>query len=344
MEDNFEHTVPWEVILIVLEGKPDEEDRLILQDWLDQSIENHQYFDQVKRIWETDPELFSFYQSVNPQKSWDSLHQKIKEKESGLFSNSPITQAPFISNRTGKMVRWSALAALFLLLLGFSFWIYHKKAIEVFQTSVNQQLSIFLSDGTRIQLLPSSLLKVPYEFGKAHRRVSLIYGGAEFRVMHQALHPFTVLLGNTLVRDIGTTFIIMRGKDKIDLQVQSGKVVFIQKGTQVSRQLTTGMSISYHIADAHFGQIKVESVARNSSPSPLRFVSTPLKKVILVLNKNFRASLFIEDTSLGNQKLTANLEGDTSLDDLLKIIGTTMGIRFVPKNGGTLLEHQKEGN
>ncbi|MHB1920952.1 MAG: FecR family protein [Chitinophagaceae bacterium] len=344
MENNFEQKVPWEEIMGILEGNPSEEDQVIFQQWMREGTENQQYFDQIKKIWETDSERFAYYLSANPQKSWESLHQKIfLENTTRSSATDSSIPSPPSRGRIRMLYTWVALASIVLLLLGFSFWIFQHRSMQIFQTSGNQKNTITLSDGTQILLLNSSLLEIPRDYGTRNRGVYFIHGSAEFMVHHQSSHPFTVHLGKTLVRDMGTIFTIHRGKEKIDLLVQSGKVVFIQKGTQESHQLTAGMSMSFHIAQAHFGKIRVVSLAQLSSNPSLKFESTPLKQVVLALNKYFGAALVVDDSSLANQKLTVNLNGVSSLDTMLQIIGATLDLKFVTKNGKTLVEAQKNG-
>ena len=93
------------------------------------------------------------------------------------------------------------------------------------------------------------------------RSASLVSGEALFRVDHDSARPFTVKLGESEVRDVGTVFNIVRNTDEVRVAVAEGAVVYSPKG----RAIPLGA-----------GQALVDSP---SSPGPIRVTQIPTTAV-----------------------------------------------------------------
>ncbi|MFI5250445.1 MAG: FecR family protein, partial [Gemmatimonadales bacterium] len=78
---------------------------------------------------------------------------------------------------------------------------------QVAITGRGQRLTVALLDGTRVTLAPDSRLTAPAGFGRTTREVTLD-GKAYFDVVHDSLHPFTVIAAGERIRDIGTQFVV----------------------------------------------------------------------------------------------------------------------------------------
>jgi transmembrane sensor len=78
---------------------------------------------------------------------------------------------------------------------------------QVTITGRGQRLMVTLLDGSRVTLAPDSRLTAPPGFGRTTREVTLD-GKAYFDVVHDSLHPFTVIAAGERIRDIGTQFVV----------------------------------------------------------------------------------------------------------------------------------------
>jgi transmembrane sensor len=78
---------------------------------------------------------------------------------------------------------------------------------QVAITGRGQRLTVALLDGTHVTLAPDSRLTAPAGFGRTTREVTLD-GKAYFDVVHDSLHPFTVIAAGERIRDIGTQFVV----------------------------------------------------------------------------------------------------------------------------------------
>ncbi|MFH7041578.1 FecR domain-containing protein [Paucibacter sp. JuS9] len=90
-------------------------------------------------------------------------------------------------------------------------------------TAVGQQHVVLLPDGSRTELNAASSLGVAY--GGQRRRVVLERGVGLFDVAKDKHRPFEVLVGNTVVRAVGTRFLVQKHRDgSVEVTVYEGVV------------------------------------------------------------------------------------------------------------------------
>lgn len=115
---------------------------------------------------------------------------------------------------------WLAIAAALLLGAGLGgFWWLQAGA---YVTSVGEQRTAKLEDGSFIYLNTDSRIEVA--FTKNTRKVKLVRGEALFVVERDSLRPFSVMAGDTTVRAIGTQFNVRRRETGADVAVVQGSV------------------------------------------------------------------------------------------------------------------------
>lgn len=94
---------------------------------------------------------------------------------------------------------------------------------KIYYTSTGEQKSVFLADGSVIQL--DSETKITVFFSGKERQISMKKGRAVFSVAHDPDRPFTVDTGNIRIRAIGTKFVVKNlRKIKVSVSVIEGKV------------------------------------------------------------------------------------------------------------------------
>jgi transmembrane sensor len=94
---------------------------------------------------------------------------------------------------------------------------------DTYATTVGEFHRVTLADGSSISLNTSSRVRV--SLTERQRRIELVEGEAQFDVANDAQRPFIVTAGETVVRALGTAFVVrMRGADSVDVLVSEGKV------------------------------------------------------------------------------------------------------------------------
>ena len=150
---------------------------------------------------------------------------------------------------------------------------------EIFATSVGEQRTIRLVDGSRLQLNTDSRVEVT--FTSAKRSVRLVAGEAYFSVETDRRRPFTVHAAGGVVKAVGTAFTVrLRDNDAVEVTVEEGQVAITSlvadtSGARTGRpveavrtplaQLTAGQSVI-------FGE-RVEEIEQMEAPELQRKLS-----------------------------------------------------------------------
>ena len=140
--------------------------------------------------------------------------------------------------------------------------------------------SVALLDGTRIDLAPGA--RVTLDKHDA-RFASLASGMAVFTVKHDPEHPFQVMVGEHVARDLGTVFEVVKAPGEIRIAVASGEVEFDPSGS--ATHIAPGQRLSF---DQRSGKATVAAVAAESvgewRVGRLRFADEPLGHVVEALS------------------------------------------------------------
>lgn len=147
---------------------------------------------------------------------------------------APIQKKPDLSRR-----RWvlSACAATVLGATGLGiFRAFFAAQGQRYRTRKGEIRQIALADGTVITMNTDSELSV--RFTDARRDVNLMEGEALFDVAHNALKPFYVSAGQTLVRVVGTSFSVMKiAGSPVRVLVREGVVEVTRRGAGADEQV-----------------------------------------------------------------------------------------------------------
>jgi ferric-dicitrate binding protein FerR (iron transport regulator) len=213
-----------------------------------------------------------------------------------------------------------AIAAMFLFIIGIG----HGKhpRIITYTTDNGQRANILLPDGSTVILNVASRLDLPADFGAAHRALTL-HGEGLFTVMHQGGAPFTVTVGQSTIRVLGTTFAVRRyNSDTVTkVAVREGRV-----------------AVHAAVVDAHQQvQIDANNTARVSSADPAQFSFAtgmltidrePLKDAVAELDRWYDVDIRVQDTSVAMHLLQGTFKTG-SVNDLAAMLEYTFGVRVV---------------
>ena len=98
----------------------------------------------------------------------------------------------------------------------------------VYATTLGEQRSLPLSDGSTVEL--NSLSKIRVGYSEHERTVDLLQGQALFHVAKDSTRPFIVRIGQTRVRAVGTQFDVYRKPDGTIVTVVEGRVAILHEG------------------------------------------------------------------------------------------------------------------
>jgi transmembrane sensor len=274
--------------------------------------ENDIYFLEVEKIWHHSVSA-SRLEGVNT---------------SGAVKNFRKTLSIHTAPRSGYITWFRSIAAS-ILLLAIGYWIYNQSTkinYIVKTTAQNQVDSVKLNDGSVIILAANSELKYPEKFDANSREISLVKGQAFFKIAKDAYHPFKVILNQSAVVVLGTSFNIKITDDKIELGVKTGRVMFSPYKDGATSILTAGQALSY---DIHKKEL-VTKTAENQDAwltKELVFVDTPLEEVCEQLTNYYGTVIKLQNNKHAAKKLNAKFKNQ-SLGEVLIVLNGMYNIKI----------------
>lgn len=313
---------PWELITESLTGNISAEGESELQKWFSDNSDNKKKFLQIREMWENGMEDYRYYRMANETEAWKALQLKMgtghtEQKKHVLLPGKFVKRIP--------VLRSLAIAAAFIGVVGLIWFVLNRNTPEIYVTAINEQKKITLLDGTVITLQQQTSIEVPHRYNKSGRTIIMASGEAEFDVLHQADKPFTVELGTTRIKDIGTRFFIHKEDKLIHVAVTSGKVAFELIDTKESREVSAGAAITFDVQSRRFGSINAIESSK-AFEKLLVFESTPLSEVIISIQRVYGRRVVISD-SIANMNFTAKLYG-MSYDNAIQVICKSLDLEY----------------
>jgi ferric-dicitrate binding protein FerR (iron transport regulator) len=211
-----------------------------------------------------------------------------------------------------------------------------------YTTTVGQQATVTLPDGSRALLGPATTLAVIRQSSGEHVDVQ-VDGQALFTVHGSRDRLFRVRAGNAIARVLGTTFMVRRYRtDSVSrVVVADGRVsvsgIDRDQTSSMDRVLTAGtLGV---INDS--GQVRVTpriAVEEYTgwATGQLVFRDTPMRDAVAELGRAYGVNLRVADSVLAAQPLNWSVKlSQRSLADVLESLSAALDIRVV-RNGQTI--------
>ncbi|MEJ1964463.1 MAG: FecR domain-containing protein [Gammaproteobacteria bacterium] len=197
------------------DGEDDPAARGELMEWLRRSPEHVRAYLEIAGVW-----IEARHVAVDSELDLETRIARARS-DNGVMDLMP--QAARAVKFDSQMRRYLATAASVLLLLAAGMAGWWRYGANAYSTSVGEQRSVVLADGSTIEL--NSHTRVRVRFGEAQRTIELLRGEALFHVAKDAARPFVVRSGDTSVRAVGTVFDVYRKKSSAVVTVVEGTVV-----------------------------------------------------------------------------------------------------------------------
>lgn len=220
------------------------------------------------------------------------------------------------ARRGGGLHPWlapgAAIAATLAVAIGVAAWMQRAPPaqIERYATSIGEQRSIVLSDGTTLLLDTHSA--VTARFDRELRTVEVAQGRVQFAVggdtgSGRAPRPFLVKAGAGTIRDIGTTFQVSRDGAAVDVGLIEG-VVEVAVGADAARAVSTlapGEQVRIDGNGALAGKRPLDlAVAQAWPQGDLVFKNRRLDQLLGEMNRYSKTQLRLEQPELGALKVS----------------------------------------
>lgn len=161
---------------------------------------------------------------------WALLEPKLLTKTTQLKVNHSLT------------IRLVRIAAVLLVLVGSGLLWLNQVNNHLLRNRDLITKTVFLPDGTQVDLGPGSKLAYDNEYIKGNRVIRLT-GEAFFDVTSDPDHPFTVIAGKARIKVTGTQFVVNAspGNKEVQVSVKSGKVLFYNSDTLDKNSFRMGL-------------------------------------------------------------------------------------------------------
>lgn len=320
----------WDAIARYLAGESPPAEALSVKRWLDANPADDSLVQSLDTAATLEPER------VDVESALKRVHSQMAKPERPKLvvdrggAMSGIGGIPAVRRRTVALVTLAAAAAFVsIVTLQRGEESAADKAADgrTYATAVGKRDSITLSDGSRVILGPDSRLVVLGDYGKTSRSVSLT-GDAYFDIKHDATKLFSVNVDRSVIEDLGTTFAVESDAgDTTNVSVLSGSVRLRAKDSAAGSGAV--LSAGDRGSLAADGEVKTypHTVADDAAwtTGRLVFKDASIARVTGELHRWYGVDLRIADTALLGRHLSASFNGDDSIDQVLKIIGLSLG-------------------
>lgn len=200
-----------------------------------------------------------------------------------------------------------------------------------YRTGPGELRSIELADGSRLELGPSSAVKV--RFGDHRRRLELLEGVALFDVASDAegrSRPFQVVAGGGTVEALGTAFVVDRLPGTVDVAVVEHAVAIRLDADPggADTRLDHGRALRYSataIGEAH--EVDIERILAWQQQR-LVFDRLPLDEVIARLDRHHRGRIVLANPALATHTVSGIFDARNTAA-ALEALQRELGIRVV---------------
>jgi transmembrane sensor len=165
---------------------------------------------------------------------WDRM--EVLTELSALFPKEARAPRPVWWNSTALRLSFGCLGALVVIYFAFMGLLPSKTLQARYRTAIGQQQSVTLPDKSSVMLNTNTSLAV--HFTRSERTVDLQQGEAHFKVAKDADRVFTVRVGESEFKAVGTEFNLRKTSDAdVELTVTEGRVKVLTSGVRVGESV-----------------------------------------------------------------------------------------------------------
>jgi len=339
MDKSRKH-IDFELIARDLSGETSQEEKKILNTWMEAAEENRRLFEEYRSVWEKMDRVSSIA-GLDMDAEWKHLESHMKNITSGHAIRKG--EDPVRTRQTMYMVSRLAVAAAVVLMLLFGGLYTSRNIGNKTISTVDFSEEIILPDGSIVTMNSNSRITYPKKFNKDQREISL-EGEGFFEVISNPEWPLIISTADVSVKVLGTSFNVnaYEANEEIEVIVKTGKVAVTRHGNvpqtivikpgnkAVYNKTSEDLSLSTKI-DMNFMAWKTRSFV---------FKDQSLCEVVAALNKVYGSDISIPSDSLKTAKITSSFN-DQPLEAILNVLTETLDLDCVEYNGRILL---KESN
>lgn len=300
-----------------------EEDRRVLNQWENDSPENHSFLNLLKRYWDS-PKNSESTERMEAVK--DRLLIRTNENSVGKSSGKLR-----IISRNLSRVAAVLLIALTVVSVT-AYFLGQRNSLPannqfVISTLPGQKSKVKLPDGTNVWINSDSELE--YSSDRKNRIVHL-KGEAYFEVTHSKEHPFIVKLGDWDIRVLGTKFNVSNypESEMREASLLEGKISVGTENQKGNVEIVPGERITFNAKTKDF--VKQKASVKDDIlwvNGVLSFNNESFPEIVFRLEKYYGVSFEYNANDFSNIHYTGQLD-NLSLRNVLEFMSLTMPVNY----------------
>jgi len=341
---NLPENISPEFILSFLKNQLGPDEAMIVQNWMDESKENHQQFEQFKMVWEETGKLIPAPVDVDVDSAWNKMSFMIdrfdekSEKETEI-EGKVIPFRKYLLRVAAVLIPFIIISGIYLLL--------NQKPTQITRETIAQTLEDTLSDGSVVSLNKLSKITYPKTFGGKTREVEMD-GEIFFQIKPDKTKPFIIHTENVSIKVLGTSFVIKSFADSalIEVSVSTGRVLFSgpekENASCDSIILFAGETGIYNKSTHELKKVElpVKSDLQQKGLT-LVFNRALLTQVADSLSKCYGAKIIFGDEDLKKMHLSTTFK-DLSIDSIISLLTNTFDLKVTKQGSNYILKQNEE--
>lgn len=236
---------------------------------------------------------------------------------------------------------YKAVAVIFIGLIASSGGLYFALRPDqtTYETAIGGRRTIALADGSQIELNTDTILRA--DITARRRKLWLDKGEAYFQVKHDASHPFTVIVGNHRITDLGTKFLIRRDPRRIEVSLLEGRARFdAPHGNMKPSALDLSPGDRVTVEGGSIVLTRQSPLVQERDLAWRRgllvFDGTALADAAEEFNRYNREKIVIKDPMIGRTPIGGTFRAD-NISSFISVAQDVFGFHVVTKDGVTVI-------
>jgi ferric-dicitrate binding protein FerR (iron transport regulator) len=309
-------------------GEISNEEKIRLNDWLNQSQENMKYYQDMRKIHEHTHKLKT-WQVFDTDAAW--LRFKIKREERETLKVK--------SESRWIQLSWR-IAASIVLMTGLSYVVYQQffsTTDQISVTTIAEAQQQELPDGTQVFLNKNSSVQYAFDQRSDTRQATL--NGEAFFTIADTEDQFLLEVEQVFIKDIGTAFNIKAypTDSLIEVYVENGEVEFYTSADP-------GIRLQAHETGVYNKVLKTFTRKSDDNANAIAyktnvfvFQDTRLQEVVETINEVCTVKLKLENEAVGNCRITVKFNNET-IDVIAEVLASTLNLTTEKKDNQIILK------
>ena len=322
-----------ELLIRFIIGETDEEESVLVREWIELSDENKVQFENLRKVWSVaeDPARVE-PADVNTDLAWDKLKDRIDQ-----YAEIEAIHQTKQRSLAFYLARIAAILVVGILI--FTVYKYQSQQLDQVQLVSNDSTltNQSLPDGSLISLNEGTSIEYPEAFSRKERKVKLS-GEAFFKVTPDSTKPFIVEAQNAIITVLGTSFNVKALKEDVAVEVlvEEGLVQLSNPGKSQSELLRIGeKGIYLKETDEVKKETDIDVEALYWLNKTLLFRDTKLSVVFETLERLYDVNINVDNPEILNCLLTAKFSNET-IDRIIEHISTIFELE-TEKNASNIM-------